>query len=262
MHLVQCIIQPFILVSNRHRKGTPPVAPPPYIPKTAVKSLPNVASSSKRDPPPEPPFLVPEHVRLVPERPPVPPPPPPGPRTPQDVVEDFSKLKQPQQTSVNSFHQSIEPWIRNIREEDIGWLEHTGDEVEAFVIPKLGRHYLEIWREHDNNIYQPGEDAPPDLFEAPDPKWDPSSLEEQDCVNELHGHGQLTERVISALMITDNPWKGVKDAEDAMEGRPGGSGAAASKKEKLSVGDLETRIRDTMRYHGLLADIVSCFQSL
>jgi len=47
-------------------------------------------------------------------------------------------------------------------------------------------------------------------------------------------------------------WKGVKAAEDAMEGRPGGSGAAAARRERLNVTDLEVRIRDTMRYHGLL----------
>jgi transcriptional adapter 3 len=37
-----------------------------------------------------------------------------------------------------------------------------------------------------------------------------------------------------------------------MEGRPGGSGAAAAKREKVNVALLEDRIRDTMRFHGLL----------
>jgi transcriptional adapter 3 len=43
-----------------------------------------------------------------------------------------------------------------------------------------------------------------------------------------------------------------------MEGRPGGSGAAAAKREKVNVGLLEDRIRDTMRFHGLLDSTVSC----
>jgi transcriptional adapter 3 len=51
-------------------------------------------------------------------------------------------------------------------------------------------------------------------------------------------------------------WKGVKAAEDAMEGRPGGSGAAAAKREKVNVALLEDRIRDTMRFHGLLETTV------
>ena len=48
-----------------------------------------------------------------------------------------------------------------------------------------------------------------------------------------------------------------KAAEDAMEGRPGGSGAAAARRERLNVTDLEARIRDTMRYHGLIDTAVS-----
>ncbi len=102
------------------------------------------------------------------------------------------------------------------------------------------------------------QDAPPEVFQPPVPKWDPSTLMETECLVEEKGHGLLTERVISALLpMENNEWKGVKAAEDAMEGRPGGSGAAAARKEKLSVSDLETRIRDTMRYHGLLNEIVS-----
>jgi transcriptional adapter 3 len=52
-------------------------------------------------------------------------------------------------------------------------------------------------------------------------------------------------------------WKGVKAAEDAMEGRPGGSEVAVAKREKVNVALLEDRIRDTMRFHGLLDSTVS-----
>ncbi len=41
-------------------------------------------------------------------------------------------------------------------------------------------------------------------------------------------------------------------------GRPGGSGAAAARKERLNVTDLEARIRDNLRFHGLLDIPVSC----
>ena len=68
-------------------------------------------------------------------------------------MDDFSKLKLPSQTSVSTFYTSIEPWIRNIREDDIGFLEHTGDEVEPFILPKLGRHYQDIWDDNDNGIF-------------------------------------------------------------------------------------------------------------
>jgi transcriptional adapter 3 len=179
-------------------------------------------------------------------------------------MEDFSKAKQPSQTIVTTFYSSIEPWIRPIREEDIGFLEYTGDEVEPFIMPKLGRHYTEIWEDQDAgllpHVVLNHPEAPASYFTPPEPKWDPSTLADTDLVGEEKGHGPLTERVISALLSLPDQsgWKGVKAAEDAMEGRPGGSGAAAARKERLNVTDLEARIRDNLRFHGLLDIPVSC----
>lgn len=163
----------------------------------------------------------------------------------------------PTQIQSTTFYSSVEPYIRNIKEEDVGFLEYTGDEVEPFVMPKLGRHYLEVWDDQDAGVILPiqsHQDAPPSNFAAPAPKWDPSTLTDLDTTGEEKGHGPLTERVICALLPTEDAasWKGVKAAEDAMEGRPGGSGAAAARRERLNVTDLEARIRDTMRYHGLI----------
>lgn len=177
-------------------------------------------------------------------------------------MEDFSKAKQPSQVLVSTFYTSIEPWLRNIKEEDVGFFEYTADEVEPYVMPTLGRHYSEVWEDEDIALYGgplPGFSAtrfagPENLSKAPAPKWDPSTLNEPDLVTEERGHGPLTERLVSALLPMPDVtvWKGVKAAEDAMEGRPGGSGAAAAKREKVNVALLEDRIRDTMRFHGLL----------
>lgn len=141
-------------------------------------------------------------------------------------------------------------------------------------MPKLGRHYLDVWEDQDAGLIPPtlagsvndtneaqqasSSSSTPSVFDAPMPKWDPSTLTETDLVVEERGHGPLTERVISALLpLPDQSgWKGVKAAEDAMEGRPGGSGAAAARRERLNVTELEARIRDTMRFHGLLNGVV------
>ncbi|KAJ7215306.1 histone acetyltransferases subunit 3-domain-containing protein [Mycena haematopus] len=242
---------------QRPRKATPP-APHTHPPK-AQKSIASTSQSASKSGPD---FTIPPAVSLLPMRPLIPPLPKPGPSKPIEVMEDFSLAKQPGQTPVTTFYASIEPYLRPIREEDIGFLEHTGDEVEPYVMPRLGRHYLDVWAEQDAQLLgatlSPGagtlRDAPPDAFAPPTPKWDPSTLMESDLSTEARGHGPLTERVLSALLpMTDaTVWKGVKAAEDAMEGRPGGSAAAAARKEKMNVSDLEARIRDTMRYHGLL----------
>jgi len=199
-------------------------------------------------------------VDLLPPRPQIPVPPEPGPSKPIQVTADFSNVKQPAQTVVNTFYSSIDPYLRPIQEEDIGFLEYTGDEVEPFVMPKLGVHYLEVWEEQDANGYvglMKTKEAPASAFVAPKPTWDPSTISEHDLQGEEKGHGPLTERVISALLpLEKSEWKGVKDAEDRMEGRPGGSGAAAARRERLNVTDLENRLRETMRYHGLLDTVV------
>ncbi|EPQ50614.1 hypothetical protein GLOTRDRAFT_141416 [Gloeophyllum trabeum ATCC 11539] len=213
-------------------------------------------------------FGVPQPV-LVPSRPPVPPPPTPGPSKPTDVNDDFSKVKPPAQVLVTTFYSSIEPWLRPIKEEDVGFLEYTADEVEPYVMPKLGRHYSEVWEEEDIAYYgMPLTDiasvraaqvaaAATSSSTGPLPKWDPSTLTESDAVTEEKGHGPFTERLLSALLpIPDSTvWKGVKAAEDAMEGRPGITGAAfAAAKEKVNVADLEERIKDSARFYGLITE--------
>lgn len=185
-------------------------------------------------------------------------------------------MKQPpQQTPIHHFYTSTEPWLRTIKEEDVGFLEWTGDMVEPFVMPKLGKHYLDVWADEDALLYSGGgvdsRLAAPTLADIyanpPTPGWDSTTLLDTDLPNEIKGHGPLTERLVTALLPVDEAqaaWKGVKAAEDAMEGRPGGSGAAAAKRERINVKDLESRIRDTMVHHGLLDDVVSspssCFR--
>lgn len=226
------------------------------VPIKTSKSLGFVANHVKSSFAPD--FTLPPSTVLLPTRPPIPPPPVAGPSNATDVTEDFSKLKPPAQTLVNTFYSSIEPWIRGIKEEDVGFLEFTADEVEPYVIPKLGRHYLEVWEDADMAMYGgplPGFSSGR-LGESSTsaPKWDPSTLMEADLLTEERSHGPLTERLMSALlpMPDSTVWKGVKAAEDAMEGRPGGTGAAAAKREKVNVVDLEERVQDTMRFHGLL----------
>lgn len=184
-------------------------------------------------------------------------------------MEDFSKSKQPGQVLVTTFYTSIEPYLRPIKEEDIGFLEYSADDVEPFIMPQLGRHYTEAWEEEDTALYggplpgmpnRPTNSLPATSTRTPLPRWEPSTLTESDCMTEEHGHGPLNERLISALIPMQNAteWKGVKAAEEAMEGRPGTNGAAAqAARDKLSVADLEDRVKNVMRFHGLLSDVVS-----
>ncbi|KAJ3801575.1 histone acetyltransferases subunit 3-domain-containing protein [Lentinula aff. detonsa] len=265
----------------RMRKGTPPIpqlshptsssSTIPPAPKVAKSISSSSISKNSTQSHTGVDFTVPAPLHILPPRPPVQPAPIPAPSHPTLVTEDFSKVaKAPTQVPIAAFYASVEPYLRPIREEDVGFLTWEGDDTEPYVMPKLGKHYIEVWEEQDRlglttssstlgtlqQVALNGGDIPPNPSAvAPNPSFDPSTLSESDTQLEHLGHGPLTERLISALLPMPDShltWKGVKAAEDAMEGRPGGSGAAASRKEKLSVADLEKRIGDTMRWYNLL----------
>ncbi|TFK87699.1 hypothetical protein K466DRAFT_490366 [Polyporus arcularius HHB13444] len=245
--------------SSTHSHPPPPPPPPPKASKFPS------ASSSLNKPSVAADFAIPPSTSLLPSRPPIAPRPVAGPSKPAEVTEDFSKSKQPNQVLVTTFYTSIEPWLRPIKEEDIGFLQYTADEVEPFVMPKLGRHYSVQWEEEDIATYGqplPGTAAMHASMHAPPPsalpRWEPSTLEDKQAALDHYGHGSLTERVASALLPMNHllEYRGVKATEEDMAGRPGTNGAAAAAaRDKLNVADLEERMRHVVRYHGLLDEI-------
>ncbi|KAH9914454.1 histone acetyltransferases subunit 3-domain-containing protein [Fomitopsis serialis] len=224
---------------------THPHPPPAHVPPPKPNKYPS-ASLAFSKPANGPDFALPPQTSLLPTRPQPQPVPIPGPSKPTDVEEDFSKSKAPgSQTQITTFYASIEPWLRPIKEEDIGFLEYTGDDVEPFVMPKLGRHYSEVWEEEDTRLYG-------------GPLSGTAAMRAPARMAEERGHGPLTERLVTALIPMHNAteWKGVKAAEEAMEGRPGTNGAAAAAaRDKLNVADLEDRVTNVLRFHGLLDEL-------
>jgi transcriptional adapter 3 len=214
-------------------------------------------------------WSVPTTTSMLPVRPPTQPPPVAGPSKPTEVTEDFSKLKPPTQTYSSTYYDYVKPWLRAIKEEDIGLLEFVSDDTDAFIVPPLGRHYSQVWYDEDTHIYGgplPGTAAAAPVAQpsAPSsssrPKWEPATLADDDLLGEERGHGPLTERLVSALLPTPDQvkWKGVKATEEAMEGRSAGGSNAAAARDSMTVGALEDRVRNSMRLLGLLDDNVRC----
>jgi len=147
----------------------------------------------------------------------------------------------------------------------VGWLEFTADEVEPYVVPKLGRHYTEVWEDEDIAMYG-GVPIQLDFSSSRNhastssalpgslPKWDPSSITEADFASDK-GLGPVTERFVTALLPNTDQAKvkGVKEAEDTFEAKmaASGSNSTAPPKEKVFISDLEDRIKDTARHYGL-----------
>ena len=130
-------------------------------------------------------------------------------------------------------------------------------------MPRLGQHYSEQWEDEDISLYDtvlPSTQAirttcsygrPASV--APVLRWDPATLNDDDLLGKERGHGSLTECLVSALLPVEDSvvWKGVKAAEEAVEGRHGvGVGTAAGR--QVIVKDLERRIKDSLKYHKLL----------
>lgn len=171
---------------------------------------------------------------------------------------------------MTTFYSSIEPWLRSVREEDVGWLDYTADEVEPYVMPNLGRHYTEVWEDEDMEMYG-GVPAVLDFSQSRAaaasnlggvlPKWDSSTLGDNDLATEK-GLGPVTERLVTALLPAPDPstWKDVKDTEGAYENAvASGSGlnGVSQMRDKVFVADFEERVKDTARFYGLLDRDVS-----
>ncbi|KAI9497599.1 histone acetyltransferases subunit 3-domain-containing protein [Zychaea mexicana] len=69
-------------------------------------------------------------------------------KTTNDV--DFVRVKPKDQVSVLTFWSAMEPYFRPLTEDDRKFLLEKGDDVKPYLLPPLGRHYIETWAEEEN----------------------------------------------------------------------------------------------------------------
>ncbi|WWC67992.1 uncharacterized protein I206_101911 [Kwoniella pini CBS 10737] len=149
---------------------------------------------------------------LIPPRPGVQRPMKPRPKKQSEVDEDFSNAKAPSQVAFPTFWSGVEPYLRDVREDDLAMLGFKADAPESYEMPPRGRHYTEIWDEEDGN--PPGTTsrmAVPNLRQQqilsqtngvqPLSHFIPTSeLRDEVLVEEQKGLGSLTERVVAAVV--------------------------------------------------------------
>jgi transcriptional adapter 3 len=201
---------------------------------------------------------------LLPVRPPVPEAAARGPLVPVDVLDDFTTWIPPKvPTPAHTFFAFAEPWLRPVREEDIGYLEHEHDDSATLVLPPLGPHYARVWAAEDTALHGAPLAGTAAAHAAPEPplpdaraRWEPATLADDDLVSGSRAHGPLTERLVAALIPAEQAWRGVKAAEEAMEGRSAGGTGAAAARDKLTVADIEDRVRGAMLGLGLVEEQV------
>lgn len=164
-------------------------------------------------------FAIPAHTFT-----PVPPAPsvlPSYPKTQREVHQDFSKAKAPpNQVPIHQFQNWVnDNYLRSFGEDDLAFLsgqalssEQADGDLEmslgrdgVFIIPSLGSHYSEVWREEDvgiplSKVAETDEATVPHPLAYP--PLQPVKLEEVTDVmlsTEKMEVGPLTERVISTI---------------------------------------------------------------
>jgi transcriptional adapter 3 len=154
---------------------------------------------------------------------------------------------------MTAFWSSMEAYIRDIREDDLAMLNFKADAPESFDIPARGRHYTEIWDDEDGN--PPGTTprvAVPALRQPHGgvsvPHFVPAAeMKDELLVEENRGLGNLTERVVAAVVLGQPEDEATKTGDPSIyEGN--------RDVMRVDVLDLEERMKKELRGVMLLGE--------
>ncbi|BGP53910.1 Transcriptional regulator [Rhodotorula sphaerocarpa] len=251
-------------------------SPAPPVPRTSTQQVASVAGAtdaaatveqklkserfSKHSIPIKPPAPGTASAFFVPANPLVPPKPPTNPpqATPKrqsEVTGDFSNAKPGQQIAHSTFQNWVDAYLRPFGEDDLAVLAAKPEDLTPYMIPPLGKHYLERWEEEDLDPSQRHSTSssftsplePPIL-----PRLRPDALTEDALAGENVFLGPLSERLLAALAVGEDGLVAVDDEDDV--GRPAEDGAALPAKYPMDAVDLEERIKRELRYIGILPE--------
>ncbi|GAA5825442.1 hypothetical protein JCM3770_000809 [Rhodotorula araucariae] len=190
-------------------------------------------------------FYVPS-VSLVPPRPPAIPPPP-TPKRQADVSGDFSNAKPGQQIAHSTFTNWVDAYLRPFGEDDLAFLAPKPEDIGAYLIPPLGKHYLDRWEDEDGGDAHHTQEAwyPSPLDPPVLPRLRPDALTEDALGTERVFLGPLSERLVAALAIEPGPVAGDQPATEDGPPQP---------RLQMDAVDLEERVKRELRYLGVLPD--------
>ncbi|GAA6001026.1 hypothetical protein JCM10207_007380 [Rhodosporidiobolus poonsookiae] len=219
------------LKEERFQKHSIPIKPPP----------PGGASA----------FFVPSNS-LVPPKPPVVPPVP-TPKRQADVSGDFSVAKPGQQIAHSTFQNWVDAYLRPFGEDDLAFLAPKPDDITPYLIPPLGKHYLDKWEEEDGDTPAASSSSYISPLEPPVlPRLRPDSLTEDALATENVFLGPLSERLMAALAVDDGAF-GELDEDDEDVPR-GDEDAPVPPRLPMDAVDLEERIKRELRFIGILPE--------
>ncbi|MCJ1300735.1 Transcriptional regulator [Hypocenomyce scalaris] len=127
--------------------------------------------------------------------------------TPPD--KDFSNAKPNNQVNANTFAAYIEPYLRPLAEEDMGFLKERGDRSTPFLMPRRGkRHYTEIWAEEDGSISLDVPQQGRNKLPPNQPRGSMEQMDDEAVETDQISAGPLLNRLLSAMRYEHRPSPG------------------------------------------------------
>jgi hypothetical protein len=134
---------------------------------------------------------------------------------------DFVRVKPKDQVPLATFWSSLEPYFRNLTEQDREFLLQKSDQGKPYLIPPLGPYYLDTWAEEDQALgdktFITSKPTPPPQQQL---KYLKQPLTDQQLLKDDISCGTLTERLISSLVqenLLDGEPSGQEDREEEEE---------------------------------------------
>ena len=135
--------------------------------------------------------------------------------TPPD--KDFSSAKPSNQVNANTFATYLEPYVRPLTEEDMGFLRERvslnrigffsftiltsqGDRVTPFLMPRRGKkHYTEVWAEEDGSISVDTSQSNRDKLPVNQPRGSIDQIDDENLDTDQNSTGPLLSRLLSTM---------------------------------------------------------------
>lgn len=168
--------------------------------------------------------------------------------TPPD--KDFSNAKPSNQVNANTFAAYIDPYLRPLTEEDMGFLKERvrnsfcfprtnlwiqGDRSTPFLMPRRGkRHYTEIWAEEDGSISLDVPQQGRDKLPPNQPRGSMEQMDDEAAETDQISAGPLLNRLLSAMRYENRPSPG--EDKEKPNGVTNGNGESST--NGLTNGDM------------------------
>ncbi|CAO3652609.1 unnamed protein product [Mucor hiemalis] len=187
--------------------------------------------------------------------------------TPKEEL-DFVRVKPKDQVPIATFWTAMEPYFRNLTDEDRAFLLEKYDNAKLYLIPPLGQYYTDVWAEEDQSLGFGSHSRSSSKSSTTDKlKYlQNNELTDENLLQNDIGCGTLTERLLSSLVTEELLDPSELEEDEEMEDPMSSSEELhSSKHHGRTIMELyleptdeivgfEERLRRELRYAGLFGD--------